>query len=139
MFKKFKFNDCTSSKIVVKRLLSCYQKKCSKAKTNLGVWLKQIECKSCSAIVKLIALLFVYVRQLLYTHTHTICAQEMYYKVTLLGPQHDKSPSKFWGMNNHELETHTHTHTSCQKTHKSQNRLKWEHSSINDGSFFAYY
>jgi hypothetical protein len=108
-----------------------------KPRTNLGVWLKHIQCKSCLAIAKLIALLFMYLRRLLdtHTHTHTICAQEMYYKVTLHGPQHDNCFSKSWGMNNHN----TYTHTSCQKTHKSQNRLKWEHSSINEGSFFAYY
>jgi hypothetical protein len=110
-----------------------------KPRTNLGVWLKQIQCKNCLAIAKLIALLFMYLRRLLdthtHTHTHTICAQEMYYKVTLHGPQHDNCFSKSWGMNNHN----TYTHTSCQKTHKSQNRLKWEHSSINEGSFFAYY
>jgi hypothetical protein len=42
-----------------------------KPRTNLGVWLKHIQCKSCSAIAKLIALLFMYLRQLLDTHTHT--------------------------------------------------------------------
>jgi hypothetical protein len=47
-----------------------------------------------------------------HTHTHTICAQEMYCKVTLPGPQHDNCPSKFWGMINHEPEyLHIHTHT----------------------------
>jgi hypothetical protein len=110
-----------------------------KPRTNLSISLKQIQCKSCSPIAKLTALLFVYLRRLLHTHTHTNCAQEMYYKVTLPSPQHDNCASKIWGMNNHELETHTHTHTSCQKTHNSQNRLKWEHSSINEGSFIAYY
>lgn len=69
-----------------------------------------------------------------HTHTHTqnLCSRNVQYKVTLPSPQHDNCPSKFWRMNNHE----PHTPTSCQKTHKSQNRLKWEHSSINQWGFF---
>jgi hypothetical protein len=84
-----------------------------KPRTNLGVRLEQIQCKSCSVIAKLTTLLFVYLRRLLYTHTHThthtICAQEMYCKVTLPGPQHDNCPSELdeqsWTWN-----AHTHTH-----------------------------
>jgi hypothetical protein len=53
MFKKFKFNDCTSSKIVWRRCYHATRKDVLKPRTNLGVWLKQIQCKSCSAIAKL--------------------------------------------------------------------------------------
>jgi hypothetical protein len=114
MFKKFKFNDCTSYKIVVKRLLSCYQKRCSKAENWFGCMIKANTMQKLLGHSQAYSFTLRVLKDDFYTHTHTH-TQFVLKKCTVKWPylvlNITIAPQNFGGWSIMNLNTYTYTQT----------------------------